>query len=89
MFAAQDDGRRKVHTVFTRVNPFTEEERLKISLNLGFPVDVMIPNEYRMISVANSGRLAKGLPMDTLLMKTISGMADKIIDAGDKAAAAT
>ena len=80
MFAAQDDGRRKVHTVFTRVNPFTEEQRLKISLNLGFPVDVMIPNEYRMISVANSGRLAKGLPMDTLLMKTISGMADKIID---------
>lgn len=82
MFAAQDDGRRKVHTVFTRVNPFTEEQRQKISLNLGFPVDVMIPNEYRMISVANSGRLAKGLPMDTLLMKTISGMADKIIDAG-------
>lgn len=82
MFAAQDDGRRKVHTVFTRVNPFTEEERQKIADKLGFPVDVMIPNEYRMISVANSGRLAQGLPMDTLLMKTISEMAEKIIDAG-------
>lgn len=82
MFAAQDDGRRKVRTVFTRVNPFTEEERQKIADMLGFPVDVMIPNEYRMISVANSGRLAKGLPMDTLLMKTISEMADKIIDSG-------
>lgn len=81
MFAAQDDVKRKVHAVFTRVNPFTEEERQKIADKLGFPVDVMIPNEYRMISVANSGRLAKGLPMDTLLMKTISGMADKIIDA--------
>lgn len=84
MFAAQDDGRRKVRTVFTRVNPFTEEERQKIADKLGFPVDIMIPNEYRMISVANSGRLAKGLPMDTLLMKTISGMADRVIDAGGK-----
>ncbi|MBE8953769.1 MAG: P-loop NTPase [Quinella sp. 1Q7] len=82
MFVAQDDGRRKVHTVFTRVNPFTEEQRQKIADQLGYPVDVMIPNEYRMISVANSGRLAKGFPRDTLLMQTISGMADKIIDAG-------
>lgn len=79
LFAAQDDGRRKVRTVFTRVNPFTEEERQKIAGDLHFPVDVMIPNEYRMISVANSGRLAQGLPMDTLLMKTISETADKII----------
>ena len=81
MFASQDDGRRKVHTVFTRVNPFTEENRQKIADQLGYPVEVMIPNEYRMISVANSGRLAKGLPMDTLLMKSISEMADKIIAA--------
>lgn len=82
MFDSQADGKRKVHTVFTRVNPFTEEQRQKIADSLGYPVDVMIPNEYRMISVANSGRLAKGLPMDTLLMKTISDMADKIIAEG-------
>lgn len=82
MFDSQADGRRKVHTVFTRVNPFTEEQRQKIADQLGYPVDVMIPNEYRMISVANSGRLAQGLPDDTLLMKTISAMAEKIIDAG-------
>ncbi|MBQ6297311.1 MAG: P-loop NTPase [Selenomonadaceae bacterium] len=82
MFASQDDGRRKVHAVFTRVNPFTEENRQKIADQLGYPVDVMIPNEYRMISVANSGRLAQGLPRDTLLMKSIGEMADKIIDGG-------
>ena len=81
MFTAQDDGKRKVHAVFTRVNPFTEEQRQKIADQLGYPVDEIIPNEYKMISVANSGRLAKGLPMDTLLMKTISNMADKIIAA--------
>ena len=81
MFAQQDDGRRKVHAVFTRVNPFTEENRQKISEQLGYPVDDMIPNEYKMISVANSGRLAQGLPKDSLLVQTISGMADKIINA--------
>ena len=82
MFDSQADGRRKVHAVFTRVNPFTEENRQKIADQLGYPVDVMIPNEYRMISVANSGRLAQGLPRDTLLMKSICEMADKIIDGG-------
>ena len=81
MFIQQSDGQRKVHAVFTRVNPFTEENRKKISEQLGYPVDDMIPNEYKMISVANSGRLAQGLPKDSLLIKTISGMADKIIAA--------
>lgn len=82
MFESQESDTRKVHTVFTRVNPFTEEQRQKIADSLGRPVDVMIPNEYRMISIANSGRLVKGLPMDTLLMQTISTMADKIIAEG-------
>ena len=82
MFEAQEEDRHKVRTVFTRVNPFTEEERQKIADNLGYPVDVMIPNEYRMISIANSGRLSRGLPADTLLMKTVSKMADKVIEGG-------
>ena len=80
MFEAQEEDRRKVKTVFTRVNPFNEEERQKLSISLGYPVDVIIPNEYRMISIANSGRLSHGLPADTLLMKTISKMAEKVID---------
>ena len=79
MFDSQFSAKGKVRTVFTRVNPFTEEQRRKIAVKLNYPVDVMIPNEYRMISIANSGRLSGGLPADTLLMKTISDMADKII----------
>lgn len=82
MFESQENEKHKVKTVFTRVNPFTEEERRKIADKLGYPVDVMIPNEYRMISIANSGRLSRGLPSDTLLMKTISDMADKVIAGG-------
>lgn len=84
MFSQQNESKNKVHAVFTRVNPFTEETRQKISEQLGYPVDDMIPNEYKMISVANSGRLVKGLPKDTLLMKAIGGMADKIIAMKEK-----
>ena len=81
MFESQEDEKYKVKTVFTRVNPYTEEERRKIADKLGYPVDVMIPNEYRMISIANSGRLSQGLPKDTLLMKTVSKLADNVITA--------
>ena len=82
MFATQVTAEREIRTVFTRVNPFTEEERHKIEKELGYPVDDMIPNEYRMISIANSGRLTHGLPKDTLLMRSISAMADHIIAGG-------
>ena len=85
MFNSQfDDVKLNVKTVFTRVNPFTEEERLKISLKLNYPVDVMIPNEYRMISIANSGRLSRGLPADTQLMKSVAEMADEVISEGGR-----
>lgn len=82
MFESQATLKREIRTVFTRVNPFTEEERHKIERELGYPVNDMIPNEYKMISIANSGRLSQGLPMDTLLMRTISQMADHIIAGG-------
>lgn len=82
MFIEQASAEREIRTVFTRVNPFTEEERHKISSELGYPVNDMIPNEYKMISIANSGRLSQGLPTDTLLMRTISDMADHIIAGG-------
>ena len=82
MFEAQKHPGREVRTVFTRVNPFTEEERQKIAAELGFPVNDMLPNEYRMVSIANSGRLSQGLPMDTVLMRTISDMADNLIRSG-------
>lgn len=71
---------QKLYTVFTRVNPCDEENRLKIQDELGYPVTDIIPNEYQMISIANSGRLSKGLPMDSFLMKGIAKLADDIIE---------
>lgn len=71
---------KKLYTCFTRVNPCTEEERLKIQRELGYPVTDILPNEYQMISLANSGRLLKGLPKDSPLIQKISAKADEIIN---------
>ena len=70
---------KKVYTCFTRVNPCTDEERLKIQRELGYPVTDILPNEYQMISLANSGKIVKGLPTDTLLMEIMSKIADDVI----------
>lgn len=71
---------KKIYTVFTRVNPCTEEEKRKIEAQLGYPVTDILPNEYKMISLANSGRIAKGLPEDSLMMKTLSTIAEGVIN---------
>ena len=74
------ESRKKIYTVFTRVNPCTEEEKRKIEAQLGYPVSYILPNEYQMISLANSGRISKGLPEDSLLMKNINAIAEGIIN---------
>ena len=71
---------KKIYTVFTRVNPCTDEEKRKIEAQLGYPVTDILPNEYKMISLANSGRIAKGLPEDSLMMKTLSTIAEGVIN---------
>lgn len=70
---------KRIYTVFTRVNPCIEEERLKIETKLGYPVSDILPNEYKMISLANSGRIGKGLPEDSLLMKNLNKIAEGVI----------
>ena len=71
---------KKIYTVFTRVNPCNEEEKRKIETKLGYPVSDILPNEYQMISLANSGRIAKGLPKSSLMMKTLTEIAEGIIN---------
>ena len=69
----------RLYTVFTRVNPCNEEEKKKIEAKLGYPVSDILPNEYQMISLANSGRIAKGLPENSLMMKNLTKIAEDII----------
>ena len=79
MFQTEKHTDKKIYTCFTRVNPCTEEERLKIQRQLGYPVTDILPNEYQMISLANSGRIAKRLPNDSLLVENISKIADDVV----------
>ena len=70
---------KRIYTVFSRVNPFNEDEKRKIEEKLGYPVTDILPNEYQMISLANSGRIAMGLPQHSLMMQTLNRIADDII----------
>ncbi len=65
--------------VFTRVNPCTDEQKAKLEEQLGYPITAIFPNEYNLVSIANSGRILYGLPKDTLMMQTIDKLADDII----------
>ena len=65
--------------IFTRVNPCNKEQKTKLEAELGYPITAIFPNEYNLVSVANSGRILYGLPRDTLMMKTIENLAQEII----------
>lgn len=80
MFQTFRKDRKRIYTCFTRVNPCTDEERLKIQRELGYPVTDILPNEYQMISIANSGRLLKDLPTDSQFVKYAESFADDIIN---------
>ncbi len=71
---------KRLYTVFTRVNPCNDDERRKIEAQLGYPVTYIFPNEYQMVSLANSGRIAMGLPENSIMMKTLNSIAEDIIN---------
>ncbi|MBO4401184.1 MAG: response regulator receiver protein [Selenomonadaceae bacterium] len=74
------ENRKENHCpIFTRVNPCNGEQKAKLEEQLGFPVTAIFPNEYNLVSVANSGRILYGLPHDTLMMKTINKLSEEII----------
>ena len=79
MFQTFKRTHKKIYTCFTRVNPCTEDERLKIQRELGYPVTDILPNEYQMVSLANSGRLLQGLPKNSVLVQNIQSLADDVI----------
>ena len=79
MFRERRQKNKLDYSIFTRVNPCTEEEREKLELHLGYPVTAIFPNEYNLVSIANSGRILYGLPKNTKLMQTVDELSNKII----------
>ena len=82
IFKAWDDYKSRVHPLFTRVVPCTEEEQLKLSKALDYPVSAIIPNEYVLVSeAADNGRLVVEQNPDSAFSKAVFKLAKAI--AGD------
>ena len=80
IFKAWDHYQERLDLLFTRVNPFTEEQRDKLSKQMGYPVKYIIPNEYLLVSeAADNGRMAVTRDPDSQFSKAVENLADSII----------
>lgn len=59
IFKCWEDFNERVNSIFTRVWPYTEKERLNLEEKLGYPLCLIVPNAYTLISsTVNSGVMA-------------------------------
>lgn len=79
MFRERSNAGKANYPIFTRVNPCTDEERFKLEMQIGYPLTEIFPNEYNLVSMANSGRIMKDLPKNSVLIKRIDELSNKII----------
>ena len=79
MFRERKMQNKENYPIFTRVTPCNEEERFKLEMKIGYPLTSVFPNEYNLVSMANSGRILKDLPHNSLLIQKIDELSQKII----------
>lgn len=80
IFKAWDDYQERVYPLFTRVSPFDDAEKERLSKELGYPVAAIIPNEYvRVSEAADNGRLVVDENPDSPFAKAVDTLAEKII----------
>ena len=79
MFRERSNLGKANYPIFTRVNPCTDEERFNLEMQVGYPLTEIFPNEYNLVSMANSGRIMKDLPKNSVLVKRIEELSNKII----------
>ncbi len=70
---------KNIHVIFSRVNPCTEQERIKLSMEIGRPVTLILPNDYSVVSEANRGQMLEELESTTTVYKKINEFADILI----------
>ncbi len=70
---------KKIYTIFSRVTPCTEEHKKQLEEEIDFPILEIMPNEYNLLSVANSGFMSKGLPSDSVFSQKINLLANEIV----------
>ena len=70
---------KKIYTVFTRVSPCNEQEKQVLEHDFGRPISEILPNEYLLSNITASGRLLKDLPDDSKFVKSVTSIADDIV----------
>ena len=80
MFEVGKHPDRKIYPVLTRVNPCNEEQREKMSAELGYDITAIFPNEYSLVSTANSGQILRHVfPENNLMVQNVQKIAEKIM----------
>lgn len=79
IFKVWDDFDEKVNTIFTRVWPYTEKEKSNLEKKLGYPLCLIVPNEYTLISSSvNSGVMAVEEEPDSEFAESIGVFANRL-----------
>lgn len=71
---------KKINVVFSRVDPYTEDERRRLSKAIDFPIAAILPNEYLLISLANSGKMLDGIDFTSNIARKFDRMALDLLD---------
>ena len=71
---------KKLNVVFSRVDPYTDEERRRLSKAIDFPIEAILPNEYLLISLANSGKMPDGIDFSSTIARKFDRMALELLD---------
>lgn len=80
IFSAWDNYKTKVHALFNRVDPCTEEMRKALEEELHFPVYGILPNEYIPLSqAADRGRILSDIDKDSPFCRAVEGVAEKTL----------
>ena len=79
IFKVWEDFDQKVNTIFTRVWPYTEKEKSNLEKKLGYPVCLIVPNEYTLISsTVNSGVMAIEEEPESQFADSIGAFANRL-----------
>lgn len=74
-----DNYKEKVGTIFTRIEPCTKDAQRELANILDYPVEAILPNEYRLVSsAANDGKMAVDVKPDSKLGESIEMLSDII-----------
>ena len=80
LFQGWSDYGKNVNVIFSRVNPCNEESQNKLAEELGNPVYAILPNEYLLISAANSGKLLERDEVSASITKHFDRIAKDLIN---------